>query len=172
MDVLYGYAFDQRTTLGEPTVESAWTVAKLSRSLSWLDPPTSVRDAMLSNVHRALAFPVFRNWKLACRVVRDVHALLVLGRRAVVRALLVVRRLFGRSGPRQYLNTLFIEPLVVWVQGVSETTLAALAAEVERCVPTKNDVRWDLNEIEAIALTDSINLGQDESNDDERAMPL
>ncbi|CAN0180364.1 unnamed protein product, partial [Discosporangium mesarthrocarpum] len=36
-DVLFGYAYDHRTTGGEPSVESAWTVAVLSPLLSWLE---------------------------------------------------------------------------------------------------------------------------------------
>ena len=154
VDILYGYAFDARTTLGDATVESAWTVAKLSRTLCWLDAPPTVRDAALACVHRALAFPVFRNWRLACRVLGDVCALLRLGRRAVLRALLAVRRVFAREYGRQYLNTLYIEPYAVWVQGVDDATLAALAAELERAAPAKHDVRWDLAEIEALARAD------------------
>lgn len=158
VDVLFGFAYDQRTTMGEATVESGWTIAKLSRTLSWLDPPGSVAEAVASSVHRALAFPVHRNWRLACRVAGDVAALLVLGRRAVVRSLVTVRRVLEKSGARQYLNTLFVEPLAVWVQGVSDATLGALGAEVQRCVPAKHDVRWDLEQLEAIALADSLSL--------------
>jgi protein SHQ1 len=36
-DILYSYAYDVRTTLGEHNVESAWTVAKISPSLAWLE---------------------------------------------------------------------------------------------------------------------------------------
>lgn len=36
-DVLFAYAYDHRTTGGDPTVESAWTVATLSPLLSWLE---------------------------------------------------------------------------------------------------------------------------------------
>lgn len=36
VDILYAYAYNHRTTLGESTVESAWTINKLSSTLSWL----------------------------------------------------------------------------------------------------------------------------------------
>lgn len=36
-DVLFAYAYDHRTTGGDATVESAWTVAVLSPLLSWLE---------------------------------------------------------------------------------------------------------------------------------------
>lgn len=35
--VLYAYAYDHRTTGGEPSVESAWTIATLAPPLAWLD---------------------------------------------------------------------------------------------------------------------------------------
>ncbi len=39
VDVLLACCYDDRTTQSEPTVESAWTVAKLSGTLSWLEVP-------------------------------------------------------------------------------------------------------------------------------------
>ena len=161
LDILFAYAFDHRTTLGEPTVESAWTVSKLSITLSWLDTPTSVKDAIINCLHRALTYPVFRNWNLACRVVQDVHTLLKLGRRAILRALLTVRRILQRDECRQYLNTLYIEPYAVWIQGVDEATLTAVAHEMELYKPDKNDIRWDLAEIESVAQSDGFRPEED-----------
>lgn len=37
VDILFGFCYNHRTTLGESTVESGWTVAKLSSSLSWFE---------------------------------------------------------------------------------------------------------------------------------------
>lgn len=36
VDILYAFSYDFRTTLGENTVESAWTINKLSATLCWL----------------------------------------------------------------------------------------------------------------------------------------
>lgn len=36
VDILFAYAYDYRTTFGEESVESAWTINKLSSTLSWL----------------------------------------------------------------------------------------------------------------------------------------
>lgn len=35
VDILFGSCYNNRTTLGENTVESGWTIAKLSSTLSW-----------------------------------------------------------------------------------------------------------------------------------------
>lgn len=37
LDIIYSYAYDFRTTLGEGNVESAWTVSKISPTLSWFE---------------------------------------------------------------------------------------------------------------------------------------
>lgn len=37
VDLLYAWAYNHRVTLGENCVESAWNVAKISATLSWLD---------------------------------------------------------------------------------------------------------------------------------------
>lgn len=36
-DILYAWCYNHRITLGENSVESAWNIAKLSSTLSWLD---------------------------------------------------------------------------------------------------------------------------------------
>lgn len=92
-DVLYGYCYDVRATDGEHNCESGWTVRALSSQLSWLDPPVSPADAARTSIRRALCYPLIRHWGVAVAALRDVVALLRLGRRAVLRALLKVRAL-------------------------------------------------------------------------------
>ena len=41
--VVMAYAYDERMTGGEGSTESAWTVAKLSAALSWLEPLPTAR---------------------------------------------------------------------------------------------------------------------------------
>lgn len=37
VDILFGSCYNHRTTLGESTVESSWTINKLSSTLSWFE---------------------------------------------------------------------------------------------------------------------------------------
>lgn len=37
VDILFGSCYNHRTTLGENTVESSWTINKLSSTLSWFE---------------------------------------------------------------------------------------------------------------------------------------
>lgn len=36
IDIMYAFCYNHRTTQGDNTVESAWTINKLSATLSWL----------------------------------------------------------------------------------------------------------------------------------------
>lgn len=37
VDILLAYCYDMRTTMSDPSVESAWAIAKISGTLSWLE---------------------------------------------------------------------------------------------------------------------------------------
>jgi protein SHQ1 len=37
LDIIAAYCYDHRTTEGDPTSESAWTINKLSAILSWFE---------------------------------------------------------------------------------------------------------------------------------------
>ncbi len=42
-DLVYAYCYNHRVTLGEDNVESAWTITKISATLSWLQVPQPIR---------------------------------------------------------------------------------------------------------------------------------
>jgi protein SHQ1 len=41
VDLMFAYCYNHRTTTGDHTVESAWTIAKLSPTIQWFDVRTS-----------------------------------------------------------------------------------------------------------------------------------
>jgi len=47
VDIIAAYCYDHRTTEGEPTSESAWTINKLSATLSWFEVIIWQRDPLL-----------------------------------------------------------------------------------------------------------------------------
>ncbi len=162
--LLFAFAYDARLTCGERTVESAWTLCTLSPLLSWLDDdpgqvspcaacggsrtqpagapllPALLLCAAVTCVKRALIYPYLRRWDLALLCAADAVTLLLRGKRALLRALLSVRRALAADGDtsegcggedaRYLLNTLFVDDFCCWVQGASEADCreAALAA--------------------------------------------
>lgn len=64
--IVFGYAYDHRTTEGEPTVESPWTIFKLAACLCHLDTSICLpRDALICAVRRSLIYPLYRRWPLS-----------------------------------------------------------------------------------------------------------
>ena len=142
--ILFSYAYDTRTSGGEPNVESPWTIATLSPLLSWLDDDLgvpaggddcftrTVAASLSACVRRALVFPYLRRWDVSLLCAGDAATILLGGRRAVLRALLGVRRVFASVDSEAVahfylLNSLFIDEYIVWVQGVAEGCLFAAA---------------------------------------------
>ena len=100
-DILFASCYNCRTTLGENTVESSWTINKLSSTLSWFEVQilllnnsiinhlfinlffqsfTSLNDVILSSVRRSLCYPLIRNWNLSMKVFEDVKKVIKLGK--------------------------------------------------------------------------------------------
>ena len=153
----------------EGNVESGWAIAKLSASLSWFDTQDSVENAVYTSVRRALAFPLYRSWDLACKVVEDVRIILSLGRLSVLRALLKIRRILSK-GERYILNNLYIDDYLCWLQALSDESaskkLAMLVREIAKVLPLqKHATRWHLDLLEAAALGDHHQGEQGEETD-------
>jgi hypothetical protein len=144
VSILFAYAYDARTTGGEPGVESPWTIATLSPLLSWLDDDLGiaagaddglariVSASLSSSVRRALVFPYMRRWDIAVLCASDAATILLGGRRAVLCALLGVRRIFASVDSEAVahfylLNSLFIDEYLVWAQGAAEGCLFSAA---------------------------------------------
>lgn len=48
VDILYASCYDHRTTLGESTMESSWTINKLSSTLCWFQVRLSINEMLFS----------------------------------------------------------------------------------------------------------------------------
>lgn len=150
-DILYAWCYNHRVTLGENCVESAWNIAKLSSTLSWLDSFTHLKDVAVSSVRRSLTFPLVRNWLLSQEVLRDTSQILLLGRKMVLKCLLEIQRLFNASEPRYLLNQLYITDYCVWIQKEKDSKLISLADSLKKLKVKKCDMNVDLEDLEAAA---------------------
>ena len=122
-DLLFAYCYDLRMTGGEPTVESAHNMSRLSCSLSWLedfsqqsDRHISVSDCIKFSLRRSIVYPYLRVWKLARKVLADVAKLLFLGKRAVLKCLLRIRAVFEHTDTHYLLNKLYVDDYCTWMQ--------------------------------------------------------
>jgi len=156
LDVLLAAAYDCRTTEGESTVESGWTINKLSATCACFVEFETVFDVVVSFARRSLIFPLYRNWNLALQCVDDVVEMLKTGHKvAVVKRLLDVYKIFVVGDPRYILNDLYVVDMILWAQStdLSESKVAKLwnALELVKDRIEKKDLGLELKELEAAA---------------------
>ncbi|KAG4303001.1 hypothetical protein PCK1_000667 [Pneumocystis canis] len=146
LSFLFSYAYDARTTQGEPTSESPWTIGKLSPVLSCLDMSFStVRQIVIACTRRALAYPLYRHWELTRKCWEDVYCSLRLGKRWILKIFLQIRKLFERGDTYYLYNKLFLDDYSVWIQ------TASLADELHHLEIKKNEINWELEQLEITA---------------------
>ena len=147
LDILFAYAYDHRTTGGDPTVESSWTVAILSPTLSWFDAYNAAEaadvtesaistdtpaDVLLWCIRRSLVYPYLRSYNLGAKIAGDAISILQGGRRVVLRCLLQLRKIFENSTGHYLLNKLYIDPIIFWIQSIEESVLSEFAGGMEK----------------------------------------
>lgn len=130
LDILFAYVYDHLTTDGEATVESAWTVTKLSAALSCLEDwnDDTLDRVMISSCRRTLLYPYLRNADLACLCWRHVSQFLP-NINHVVRILLQIRKILLKTDQYHYLsNQVWIDPYLAWIQKESDRLAGDLIA--------------------------------------------
>jgi hypothetical protein len=120
LGIILAYVYDHLTTMGDATVESAWTISVLSPGLSWLDssPSRSVRLTLEAFLRRLMVYPCWRNAEgLGRRVlVETLELLQSQGIHGITRALLQVRTSLDKSEVYYLGNKLFVDPYLYWIQ--------------------------------------------------------
>jgi len=154
VDLLYTYCYDVRTTGGDPTVESGWTIRTLSSLLSHFDTFDTVAEAAVACVRRSLCYPLFRHWGLAMGLLADVARILELGRNAVLRALIECRCVLQRTVEYGYLlNKAWIDDYCMWVQQQPPRRITRLVTLVRELEFDKDALGWPLSAYEELAVT-------------------
>lgn len=152
VDILIGFAYDNRMTQGDSTIESGWTVSIISPTLSWLDASSTDMDQIINNgVRRMLTYPYIRHYEFSKLVLEDCLNILRLGRRCIIRCFLQLYRIFEKSETQYLLRNLYIEDYCVWLQHFDQDQVfEELADEFETALRRhrKSQVGWDLDEIE------------------------
>jgi protein SHQ1 len=135
LDILYGYCYDNRLTTGDANVESAWTIAILSPTLSWFDTwkeRDNTTAPLLAAARRSLVYPYLRYLDFSVSVVAaDVLALLKRGKRHILRALLAVRGIFEKSESHYLLNRFYIDDYLLHMQKIDDAELRGFVDQLD-----------------------------------------
>lgn len=171
VDILYGYCYDQRTTLQESTVESSWTINKLSSTLSWFCVFNDVKEVLVACYRRALVFPIFRNFQLCEKVKNDLLSLLRKGKKFIIKCFIQIHGLFNVSAdPRYILNQLYIKDYLVFLQKCRDEEFDELCNNIANIEITKSDLELELEELEDAA--DMVQQEEAEIMENEMALKM
>lgn len=153
VQLLFGFCYDDRTNCRDPTVESPWTIGKLTPLMSCL---YGYYDRMLPLVRdcskRALIFPLYRHWDLTLAVWKDVVAVLKQGRKAILACFVKLLSIFESDINACY-RQIFLEDYAAWIQYSSEKVISSVATELDSTLThlAKGDMGFELEEYEEAA---------------------
>ncbi|KAK9464570.1 SHQ1 protein-domain-containing protein [Lipomyces arxii] len=153
--LIFAHCYDARTTMDDHTSESAWTMGKLAANIADLDSNfTSVRQVLIACIRRALAYPLYRNWQLSLRCLDDVYYILRGGKRAILKVLLDVNHLFEFHDVYYCYSKVVTEDYCAWIQTASDSVIRSLAHDIHHCEIKKEELNWNLTELEQNAQTE------------------
>lgn len=150
VDILYAYAYQHCTMLGEESCEASWTICRLSRLLSWLDCAESdLHSTLVQSYRRALAYPLYRSWKICEFIKTQVQLILFGGKFVLLKCLLDTYHSLTHNQDKRYLlNVVFVSDYLLFVQMEPEVVFTGLADSLARLQVTKESTQWPLIELE------------------------
>ncbi|KAL0114988.1 hypothetical protein PUN28_010509 [Cardiocondyla obscurior] len=152
VDILYASCYNHRTTSGENTTESGWTINKLSSTLCWFQNFATLDEVVTACIRRSLCYPLYRNWELSIKVFEDVKKVLSLGKKYIIKRFCEIHSLFNNSyEPRYILNQLYIKDFLIWLQSLRESIIEPLHSALSEIHPNKAKMGFDLIELEVAA---------------------
>ncbi|KAG2223282.1 hypothetical protein INT45_007008 [Circinella minor] len=151
VDLLFAYSYNHRIFEGEDSVESVWFIGKLSPTIACLEQFTTLREVLVACYRRSLAYPLYRNFALCEKILQDVYILMRLGKRAILKALLSMKDLLDHHDVYYVYSKIWLDDYCVWIQHSSDHVLRTLAHELHHFSINKNEIGWDLEEIEVVS---------------------
>ncbi|PIA18478.1 SHQ1-domain-containing protein [Coemansia reversa NRRL 1564] len=167
VDILFAYLLELRINAGEFNVESVWAIGAVSSTLSNLEQFSTLRSVAVACYRRGLAYPLYRNWELCEKTFEDVYTVCSLGCRAILKIFLELKRLFDEHDIYYIYSKLYFDDYCIWLQtSASEKIVQSLARKLHRLEVDKDEVGWNLNEYEDLALmTSESDLGENTDNE-------
>ena len=151
VQLLFAYLYDLRTMDWENSCESGWTINKLCPFLSGFVYHDSLADCLLNLYRRVMIYPLYRNYKLAVKVHKDLIRILE-NKLFAIKLVAEVKYIFEKSDPRYLLNILYIDDLIVFAQNMTNGDWGSLLEQVSEAKVSKNSLQLMLEQFEAEGL--------------------
>ncbi|CCE89057.1 Piso0_001855 [Millerozyma farinosa CBS 7064] len=142
LSLLFSYHFELRENEGDHTVESAWTIGKLTPQFAFLDSQiisshvnsyNLLKASIITSIRRALSYPLHRNYNLILAAWDDVYYNLRGGKRFVLKSLLDLKELFRFHDVYYVYDKIWLDDLATWMisDQVTENTIRKLAHDLK-----------------------------------------
>lgn len=149
LNLLFSFFYDIRTTFNDHTVETPWTIGKLTPQFASLDDSFhTVSEAVVASSRRALTYPLVRSFGLVVEIWKDVSKVIKSGKRAILKVLLELYKLFSVHDLYYVYADIWLKDYIGWIQYASDKVLDSLAEELDKFVLTKEMLGFDLEEWE------------------------
>lgn len=169
LNLLFSFFYDIRTTFNDHTVESPWTIGKLTPQFASLDDSFyTVSEAVIASSRRALTYPLVRSFGLVLEIWKDVSKVIKSGKRAILKVLLELYKLFSVHDLYYVYADIWLKDYIGWIQYASDKVLDSLAEELDKFVLTKEMLGFDLEEWERKAEEGEIEPETGESEEQQR----
>lgn len=86
------------------------------------------------------------------KVIDDVKKIFYLGKRAIIRYLCRIKKIFDLSETKHYLSRLYIEDYCIWIQRVSSKKIHSVYKSISELKITKEDTEFPLQALEDLAI--------------------
>ena len=180
--LLFAYCYEIRSNEGDSTVESGWSIGKLTPQLSCLDSQllqstnftekSMLRVVVLTMERRALSYPLVRNYELVKDCWNDVYYVLRCGKRGVLKAILAAREFFRFHDVYYIYCKILLDDLCSWIlrdDGCNERILRNLAHALRKEAESvgKKDVVFekimteDSDEMEPVSIDEIEQLAEE-----------
>lgn len=149
--LLFSYSYEIRSFQGETTIESAWTIGKMTPQISCLDSQliqsnnktenNMIKIIILTMGRRALGYPLYRHYNLIKKSWIDVYWILRCGKRAVLKAILAIRELFRKHDIYYVYCKILLDDLCAWIlrdDGCNDIVLRNLAHALRKDMDNLN----------------------------------
>lgn len=149
--LLFSYCYEIRSFQGETTIESAWTIGKMSPQISCLDSQliqsnnetekNMIKIILITMSRRALGYPLYRHFELIKKSWFDVYWILRCGKRAVLKVLLAIRELFRKHDIYYVYCKILLDDLCAWAlrdDGCNDIVLRNLSHVLKKDIENIN----------------------------------
>ncbi|KPJ03609.1 Protein SHQ1-like [Papilio xuthus] len=152
VDILYAFCYDKRTTQNDASVESSWTINKLSATFSWFCVFKETKEVLIAAYRRALSYPIFRNFELCRNIHDDMISLFRKGKKFVIKCIIEIYNMFNSCNDARYiLNQLYVKDYLIFLQKCRQEELDELCNNIANIDIEKKDLGFELDELEEAA---------------------